>query len=259
MPKIHFYKYQAAGNDFVLVDNREGKLKFSVSQISKLCDRRFGIGADGLISLEKDPTLDFKMIYFNSDGSEGFCGNGCRAIVHFAHKLGMTEKTARFSAFDGNHDAMILSDGVVRQSLVDVNRIEPRGEDYFINTGTEHNIRFVKNLASYPVVEEGRKIRASDTYKPKGTNADFVEVHADGSVSFRIYERGVEDETWSSGSGATACALAVAKKYNRSSPIKLNAKGGILEVEFKVSQDGTFHNIYLTGPVVLVFETSAEV
>ncbi len=259
MTKIHFYKYQAAGNDFVLVDNREAKLSFSTSQITKLCDRRFGIGADGLILLEKDPKLDFKMVYFNSDGSEGFCGNGCRAIMHLAHRLSITGLTANFSAFDGQHSATILSEGIVKQSLIDVSIIEPRGEDLFINTGTEHNIRFVKNLATYPIVEEGRKIRYSDLYQPKGTNADFVEVTLDGNVSFRIYERGVEDETFSSGSGATACALAVAKKYSQDSPIKLKTKGGILEVEFKISQDGTFHNIYLTGPVGLVFETTVEV
>jgi diaminopimelate epimerase len=258
VPPIHFYKYQAAGNDFVLVDNREGKISFSTPQIEKLCDRRFGIGADGLISLDKDPRLDFKMVYFNSDGSEGFCGNGCRAIVHLANQLGVIKTHARFSAYDGDHHADILSDGIVRQSLIDVSVIEQKGEDYFINTGTEHNIRFVKNLASYPVLEEGRKIRYSDVYKPKGTNADFVEI-MDNGVSFRIYERGVEAETWSSGSGATACALAVARKYGHPSPIKLHAKGGILEVEFKTGQEGTFHDIYLTGPVQLVFKTTQVV
>ncbi|HRI78587.1 MAG TPA: diaminopimelate epimerase [Cyclobacteriaceae bacterium] len=259
MTPIHFYKYQAAGNDFVLADNREGKFSFTTSQIEKLCDRRFGIGADGLICLDKDPKQDFKMVYYNSDGSEGFCGNGCRAIVHLANRLGVIQKHARFSAYDGDHHADIVSEGMVKQSLIDVSIIEQKGEDYFINTGTEHNIRFVKNLADYPVFEEGRKIRYSDSYKPRGTNADFVEVHDDQNVSFRIYERGVEAETWSSGSGATACALAVAKKYGRPSPIKLKARGGTLEVEFKMRQDGTFHDIYLTGPVQLVFETTQEI
>lgn len=258
MAAIKFYKYQAAGNDFVVADNRDGGLSFTIEQIKRLCDRRFGIGADGLILLENEAGQDFKMIYYNSDGSEGFCGNGCRAAVHFAHKLGLIQKEARFSAYDGDHTATILSEGTIRQSLIDVSVIEPKGNDLYINTGTEHNIRFVKNLSAYPVVEEGRKIRYSDTYKPRGTNSDFVEVRPDGSVAFRIYERGVEDETYSSGSGATACALAVAKKFNKPSPIRLNAKGGILEVEFKTGQDGTFRDIHLTGPVKLVFETSVE-
>ena len=259
MSPIHFYKYQAAGNDFVVADNRDGKLIFSVAQISKLCDRRFGIGADGIILLEKDPQQDFKMVYFNSDGSEGFCGNGCRAIVHFAHQLGIVSDKANFSAFDGNHTATILAPGIVRQSLIDVSLITLKGEDYYINTGTDHNIRFVKNLSEYPVVEEGRKIRYSDVYKPKGTNANFVEVLPDKSVFFRIYERGVENETYSSGSGATACALVVARKFNLPSPIKLKARGGQLEVEFKIREDDTFYDIHLTGPVQLVFDTMVRV
>lgn len=254
---IHFYKYQATGNDFLLVDNREGKLSFSISQISTLCDRRFGIGADGLILLEKDPQLDFKMIYHNSDGSQSFCGNGCRAIIHLANRLGVIGNSATFSAHDGRHTAQILSNGLIRFSLNDVKTIENKGEDFYINTGTDHHVRFVKDLATYPVVEEGRKIRYSDLYKPAGTNVDFVEVHPDNNVSFRIYERGVEDETYSSGSGATACALVVAKRLGHRSPIKLGAPGGQLEVEFENRQNGTFSNIYLTGPVQLVFETGA--
>jgi len=257
--KIHFYKYQAAGNDFVLVDNREGNLTFSDAQVSKLCDRRFGIGADGLILLEKDSSSDFKMIYRNADGSESFCGNGCRAIVHFANKLGLIKDIATFSAYDGKHTARILPNGDVKFSLADVNTIEPRGDDFYINTGTDHNIRFVKNIDSYPVAEEGRKIRYSDLYKPRGTNADFVEVKADKSVSFRIYERGVEAETYSSGSGATACALFVAKKFGHTSPVTLTAPGGKLIVDFETRQNGTFHNIFLTGPVELVFETQKDI
>ena len=259
MTSIHFYKYQATGNDFVLVDNREGKLSFSISQISTLCDRRFGIGADGLILLEKDPQLDFKMIYHNSDGSQSFCGNGCRAIIHLAHRLGVIGNSATFSAHDGRHTAQILPNGLIRFSLKDVKTIENKGEDFYINTGTDHHVRFVKDLKDYPVVEEGRKIRYSDLYKPRGTNADFVEVHPNNDVTFRIYERGVEDETYSSGSGATACALVVAKKIGRRSPIKLDTRGGQLEVEFENRQNGTFSNIYITGPVRLVFETEAVV
>ena len=258
MPRIHLYKYQATGNDFVLADNRQGTLSFSAEQISTLCDRRFGIGADGLILLEKDSECDFKMVYYNRDGSEGFCGNGCRAVVHFAHKLGAIGTKATFSAYDGKHSAEILADGIVRFSLNDVKTIDKKGEDFYVNTGTDHHVRFVKDLNAYPVVEEGRTIRYSDLYKPKGTNADFVELNGERNVSFRIYERGVEDETWSSGSGATACALVVAKKFGLPSPIKLNSRGGPLTVEFETGHNGTFSNIYLTGPVQLVFETDSN-
>ena len=259
MSPIHFYKYQATGNDFVLADNREGKFHFSTEQISTLCDRRFGIGADGLILLEKDPRLDFKMIYYNRDGSLGFCGNGCRAIVHFAKHLDVIGNSASFSAHDGTHTAEILANGLIRFSLADVNVIENKGDDYYIHTGTDHHVRFVSNLSEYPVVEEGRKIRYSERYQPKGTNADFVEVLPNHEVSFRIYERGVEDETYSSGSGATASALVAAMKFRLPSPIKLATRGGQLQVDFESRQNGTFSNIYLTGPVQLVFETDTKV
>ncbi len=259
MPILNLYKYQAAGNDFVLVDNRTGKLSFSAEQISKICDRRFGIGADGLIRLEKDPKNDFRMIYNNSDGSESFCGNGCRAVVHFAHKLGVIGNTATFTAHDGEHTAQILSNGSIRFSLRDVGVIEQKGDDYYVNTGTDHHVRFVRNLAEYPVVEEGRKVRYSELYKPRGTNVNFVEVKPDQTVSFRIYERGVEDETYSSGSGATASCLVAAHRYGCTSPVHMNSRGGLLTVEFEVSPSGGFHHIYLTGPVRLVFETAFEV
>ena len=260
MTKIHFYKYQATGNDFVVVDNREGKYAFSDAQITKICDRRFGLGADGLILLNLDPLLDFRMVYHNSDGSKSFCGNGCRAIVHLANRLGLIGETTSFAAHDGQHDAFILPNGLIRVSLANVQSIEQKTEnDFFVITGTEHSVRMVKKLEDYPVVEEGRKIRYSQMYSPRGTNADFVEVSKDGKVSFRIYERGVEDETYSSGSGATACALVAAHKFALSSPVGLEARGGSVLVEFKTGQDGTFSNIFFTGPVQLVFETELRI
>ena len=225
------FKYQAAGNDFILVDNRSGLLKFSNDQISRWCHRRFGIGADGIILLENQEGFDFRMVYHNSDGSISFCGNGCRAAVHFAHHLGVIRASAHFMAHDGAHEAVILPDGRIRFSLRNVDRIERRGADYYINTGTDHHVRFVKRLAQYPVVPEGRAVRYSSDY-PSGTNVNFVEVTEAGTVSFRIYERGVEDETFSSGSGATACALVVAHTTDMESPIKLLAQGGELEVDF---------------------------
>ena len=259
MSVVHFYKYQAAGNDFLLVDNRDEKHAFSNEQISQLCHRRFGIGADGIILLNRDPRADFQMVYHNADGSLGFCGNGCRAIVHFANLLGMIGSKATFTAYDGAHGAEILDDGSIRISVSDVKTIEQKSkDDFFINTGTEHHVRFVKDLDHFPVVEEGRKIRYSAEY-PRGTNANFVELLPNNQVAFRIYERGVEDETLSSGSGATACALVSAQQFKLSSPVLLKARGGYLLVEFQMRQDGTFSNIYFTGPAQLVFETRLEV
>lgn len=259
MSVVHFYKYQAAGNDFILVDDREGQHEFSNELISALCHRRFGIGADGVIFLRSDPKADFRMVYRNADGSESFCGNGCRAIVHFAHQLGVIRQSAVFTAHDGQHEAQILDDGNIRVSLRDVQPMIPKGaDDFYINTGTDHHVRFVSGLDQYPVVEEGRKIRYHADY-PRGTNANFVERLADGTVAFRIYERGVEDETLSSGSGATACALVASKRYNLSSPVILKARGGYLLIEFAAGPDGPFSNVRFTGPAQLVFETRLEV
>ncbi|MBL7848699.1 MAG: diaminopimelate epimerase [Cyclobacteriaceae bacterium] len=259
MSIVHFYKYQAAGNDFLLVDNRSGEYAFSSEEIAGLCHRRFGIGADGIIFLNQEPGVDFRMVYHNADGSTSFCGNGCRAIVHFAQVLNVIDRTAVFMAHDGRHEAQILDDGNIRVSLNDVRTIEPKGpDDFYINTGTDHHVRFVEGLDNYPVVEEGRKIRYSSSY-PRGTNANFVERQAGGQIAFRIYERGVEDETLSSGSGATACALVAARRYDLPSPILIKARGGYLLVEFQSKPDGAFTNLFFIGPAQLVFETRLEI
>ena len=255
MKKIRFHKYQATGNDFVVADNRDGGLTFTDEEVQRVCDRRFGIGADGIILLEKDAAHDFRMSYRNRDGSEGFCGNGCRAIVHFARELGVAGAKSSFSAFDGSHEAEIFSDGTIQITLQDVNRIDQKSEeDFYAHTGTDHNVRFVRNLGAYPVVEEGKRIRYSDRYKPRGTNADVVEILPGNRVSFRIYERGVEDETFSSGSGATACALVAAKVLDLPSPVQLTAPGGELTVAFS-RDNGAFRNVSFRGPVQKVFET----
>ena len=259
MGVLHFFKYQATGNDFILIDNRDGSHSFSAEQISALCHRRFGIGADGIILLNHDPQADFRMVYHNADGSESFCGNGCRAIVHFAHQLGVIGNSTVFMAHDGKHEAQILQDGNIRVSLNDVLPMVQQGPDaFYIHTGTDHHVRFVTGIDDYPVFSEGRKIRYSDAY-PRGTNANFVEKLADGSVAFRIYERGVEDETFSSGSGATACALVASKRFNLPSPVLLKARGGYLLVQFEPLPDGRFSQVHFIGPAQLVFETRLEV
>jgi diaminopimelate epimerase len=255
--KIHFLKYQATGNDFVLIDNRDGKLSFSKAQIEKICDRRFGVGADGLMLIEKHTSLDFNVVYYNSDGSQSLCGNGSRAAVHFASFLGMVNGKTQFNAYDGPHDAEILPADIVRLRMNNVDRVERIGNDFFINTGSPHYIRLVKNIDDYPVVEKGREIRYSDAYKPGGTNVNFVELLDNNTIYVRTYERGVEDETLSCGTGVTAAALA-AQLMGYSSPVAIKTKGGTLSVEFKSGQSGTFQEIHLIGPAKKVFQGDLE-
>jgi diaminopimelate epimerase len=262
--KIHFYKYQATGNDFVLIDNRTAGYTFSKEQIEKVCHRRFGIGADGLMLIEKDPALDFKLVYYNSDGSQSLCGNGSRAAVRMASSLGMVNGKAQFNAYDGLHIAQLLPSEIVKLKMSDVQKTEKRQEDFFINTGSPHHIRFVNNVQQFPVFDEGKKIRYSDSYKPGGTNVNFVELLPDNTIYVRTYERGVEDETLSCGTGVVAAALAASFK-GYLSPVKIKTLGGDLSVEFKTSevasvnrQEGMFQDIFLIGPAKLVFEGDLE-
>lgn len=262
--KIHFHKYQATGNDFILIDNRSGQYSLSVDQIKRLCDRKFGIGADGIMLIEKDPALDFNLVYYNSDGSQSLCGNGSRAAVHFASFLKMVNRHAAFNAYDGQHHAELVSSGIVRLRMNDTNEVKQIGNDFVINTGSPHFLRFIDSVKDYPVVEEGRKIRYSDTYKEKGINANFVELLPNNMIFVRTYERGVENETLSCGTGVTAAALAASFKGYRS-PVSIKTLGGELSVEFKSSQSGlptgqagTFQDIFLIGPAKMVFEGDLE-
>ena len=253
MSKIHFYKYQATGNDFVIIDNRETKITFSNEQIAQICHPKFGVGADGLMLIENHPDLNFHLEYFNKDGSKSLCGNGCRAAVQFASQLGLINGKAAFSAFDGAHSAEILSSGHIRLKMGDIKEIKTLGDDYFIYTGSPHFIRFVTGIEDYPVFEEGKKIRYGDAFKPGGTNVNFVELQSDNMIFVRTYERGVENETLSCGTGITAAAIAASLK-GYTSPVKINTLGGQLVVEFKNSQSGTFQEIHLIGPAKMVFK-----
>jgi diaminopimelate epimerase len=255
--KFHFYKYQATGNDFVVVDNRDGALSFTKEQIERICDRKFGIGADGLMLIEKHPTLDFNLQYFNSDGSQSLCGNGSRAAVQFASKLGLVNGKASFEAYDGAHAAELLSTGVIRLKMNDVQKADALGQDYFIHTGSPHFIRFVSDIQNHKVFEEGREIRYSKPFEPGGTNVNFVERQKDNTIFVRTYERGVEDETLSCGTGVTAAALA-ASFHGYTSPVKIKTLGGDLAVEFKSGHSGMFGDIFLIGPAKLVFEGDLE-
>ncbi|MBX2899687.1 MAG: diaminopimelate epimerase [Cyclobacteriaceae bacterium] len=255
--KIPFKKYQATGNDFVLIDNRSNRYLLTKAQIEKICNRRFGIGADGLMLIEEHATLDFNLIYYNSDGSQSLCGNGSRAAVAMAATLGLINNKTCFNAYDGPHQAELLPTGIVRLKMNPVDTLKKIGNDYFVNTGSPHHIQFVAHADDVNVVEAGRKIRYSEAYAPAGVNVNFVELLADNTIWVRTYERGVEDETYSCGTGVTAAALA-ASQHGYASPVHIKVKGGELEVAFKTGQAGTFDEIYLIGPAKMVFEGALE-
>lgn len=268
--KIHFYKYQATGNDFVVIDNLSGQYSFSKEQIEKICHRKFGIGADGLILIEKHPDLDFNLVYYNSDGSQSLCGNGSRAAILMAAAMGLVNGNAKFNAYDGVHEAEILPNEIVKLKINDVSVIKPIGEDIFIHTGSPHYVKFISAIEEYPVYIAGKKIREDESFKPDGTNVNFVEVLADNSLFVRTFERGVENETLSCGTGVTAAAIASTFK-GFISPVKVATLGGQLTVQFKHEKNGSapvstgqaglpdvesgiFTDIYLIGPAKLVFQ-----
>jgi diaminopimelate epimerase len=253
MRLLKFYKYQGTGNDFVMIDNREQIFDTeNHALITRLCDRKFGIGADGLILLNLHPAYDFEMVYYNADASLSMCGNGSRCAVHLARHLGMIQKQTTFIAADGVHKASI-EDGLIYVKMNDVTGIESVENGYFLNTGTRHYVREVEKLSEFDVFNEGRKIRYDDAFQPEGTNANFIEF--DGNeVSMRIYEKGVENETLSSGTGVTAVALVAASLKNLQSPVKVKTRGGELQISFEQIGKDKFRNIYMAGPAVMVFE-----
>ena len=246
-----FYKYHGTGNDFVMIDNRTKSFpKEKIAKIAFLCNRHFGIGADGLILLEDDHIYDFRMIYFNADGSEGtMCGNGGRCIVAFAKKLGIIECKTIFIATDGLHNATI-KDTIVSLQMINVDTIKVNENFIFVDTGSPHHIQIVKNIDHFNVLGKGRKIR-NDIYGTKGSNVNFVEQINQHTFKVRTYERGVEDETLACGTGVTAVALAMYKI--KKTKVKLMTKGGVLEVSF-TKKENTFLNIFLTGAVSFVFK-----
>ncbi|MCG9970248.1 diaminopimelate epimerase [Christiangramia crocea] len=255
--KLTFYKYQGTGNDFVMIDNRDLKIsKNDTKLVRRLCNRKFGIGADGLILLEnsEDPQDDFKMVYFNADGNESsMCGNGGRCLVAFARFLGIVENKARFTAIDGPHDATV-KDGIVSLKMQDVKDVSQNKDFLFLDTGSPHHVIFTENIATKDIKREGADIRYSDRYKDEGTNVNFVEGISEDSFSVRTYERGVEDETLSCGTGVTAVALAAySSGKTNSERVKLVTQGGELFVDFKKTEDG-FSDIWLSGPAEQVFK-----
>ena len=251
---ITFHKYQGTGNDFIIIDNRNYIFpKKNSSLIASLCDRHFGIGADGLILLEDHKTVDFSMIYFNADGHEStMCGNGGRCIVAFAKELKLFKKTTTFYAIDGIHSAEINSDKVSLK-MINVHDILVSKEFIFTNTGSPHHIEMVENLDDISVIEKARTIIDS-LYSSEGCNINFVEQLDHQTFKVRTYERGVEDETLACGTGATAVAIAMYKiGKSDSNHIKLDVLGGYLEVQF-IAKDESYTDIFLSGPAQLVFK-----
>ncbi len=252
---LHFYKYQGTGNDFIIIDNRTNTFpKNNTKLINKLCNRHFGIGADGLILLELSTKNDFFMAYFNADGNKStMCGNGGRCIVAFAKKLGIITKTTSFEAVDGLHFASIKNNIVCLQ-MNDVTEISSYNNHLFLNTGSPHHVEFHSTISTINVKELGAKIRYGTPYSKEGANINFAEQTSKNSFKIRTYERGVENETLSCGTGATAVAIA-ANKINKTTAnsIKIEVLGGNLEVAFHKAE-GVYKNVSLTGSVQLVFE-----
>lgn len=255
--KLHFYKYQGAGNDFILIDNRDnGVDHHNPKLISSLCDRRFGIGGDGLMLLQNKDGYDFEMVYYNADGQpSSMCGNGGRCIVAFAKFLGVIESETEFLAVDGPHYAKISEEGDwVSLQMIDVNQVTTDADAYVLNTGSPHYVKLVEGLEQRNVYQEGHAIRNNATYRKNGINVNFVEPMEEGYF-VRTFERGVEDETFACGTGVTAVALAMAQHKQQTGHIDTPIKvlGGNLNIRF--DYDGkVFSEIFLEGPAVKVFE-----
>lgn len=253
---INFYKYQGTGNDFIMIDDRSNICELSNELISDLCDRRMGIGADGLILIKNHADLDFEMVYFNADGSQSLCGNGSRCAVNFASSLNIVTDKASFLTIDGVYTATIENE-IVSLAMKPIDNIEEKEAAFFINNGSPHHIIFTKNNAAIDVYSEGKKIREDAAYQPGGTNVNFVEILSKNTIDVRTFERGVEDETLSCGTGVAASALAASYKGVKS-PVQIKTKGGNLTVAFTKTETG-FENIILSGPAVLVYQGKVSI
>lgn len=257
---LHFDKYQGTGNDFVIVDNRNNASELTTAQVKKICNRRFGIGADGLMLLNSQAGYDFKMVYYNSDGREStMCGNGGRCLVKFAYNRGIRKSKYLFIAVDGEHEATVEDNGWVYLKMKNVKGIEKKHyTDSVLDTGSPHYIKPVTDLKRFDVVKSGKEIRYSDDYSKEGINVNFVEQNGN-SIFVRTYERGVEDETLSCGTGVTAAALIYAHNENGFNRVEVKTPGGNLAVEFDKKGDETFENIWLCGPADFVFKGEIEI
>jgi diaminopimelate epimerase len=255
--KIEFTKYHGTGNDFILIDDRKEVFDITDHQlINQMCHRRFGIGADGLILLRNAAGFDFQMVYFNSDGNQSsMCGNGGRCIVHFAHALGIFERNCNFLAIDGPHNALFLGDNVIKLKMGDVDHITNDGKAFVMNTGSPHYILMVENIETTKIKKLGASIRYSEKYLKDGINVNFLELK-ERNIKVATYERGVEDETYSCGTGVTASAIAANKidALRFFSPVKVLTKGGKLKVYFTYMNKGIYEDVWLEGPAIMTFK-----
>ncbi len=257
---FEFFKYQGAGNDFVMVDDRNRAFPLNEEFINRICDRHFGVGADGLILLQDDADLDFRMVYFNSDGRESsMCGNGGRCVARFAQRLGIIENKTKFNAIDGIHEALLEENGI-HLKMTNVSEVRTARDFVFLNTGSPHHIEFVRDVDQIDVKHRGAAIRYGGPYFEEGSNVNFVEVIDENTLKIRTYERGVEDETLACGTGVTAAAIAAfdTGKIN-AGQINVKAMGGNLSVKFKKNASGGYEDIWLTGPAEFVFEGKIDV
>ncbi len=254
---IVFYKYQGTGNDFVILDNRNSSYSgLSKEEVNSLCNRKFGIGADGLMLLNQHPEYDFEMVYYNADGAEGsMCGNGGRCLVKFAWHMGIITPHYRFIATDGLHEASIDEMGIVSLKMKDVDTITIENDHTILNTGSPHYVQWVTDIQQLNVVQEGRAIRYGPVFREEGINVNFAEKQDTDRLFVRTYERGVEDETLSCGTGVTAAALSLLPHPNGTNLVKVETPGGKLEVKFDAMDNGSaFRNVWLTGPAELVYK-----
>ena len=258
--KTHFHKYQGTGNDFIIIDNRNWSITdLPVEKVKLLCDRRFGIGADGLMLLNPKTGYDFEMKYYNSDGREGsMCGNGGRCMVQFAYHLGIHKNAYHFIAVDGEHEAEIEGD-IVNLKMKDVNGIREFDGDYILNTGSPHYVKTVSDVMEYDVYNKGMEIRYSAGFAKEGINVNFVEEKRPDEIIVRTYGRGVEDETLSCGTGVTASALVCHHNDAGYNEVTVITKGGKLTVKYDRIDDNTFRNIWLCGPAEKVFEGDVDI
>lgn len=257
---LQFFKYQGTGNDFVILDNRAGKINLTTAQIKFMCDRRFGIGADGLMLLNNHTDYDFEMKYYNADGNESsMCGNGGRCLVKFAQDIGIMRTNYSFLAVDGTHEASINMDGIVSLKMADVDNVTFRRGHFILNTGSPHYVEMTSNVMDLDVLKKGREIRYSPDFEKEGINVNFVEqLDEPDKILVRTYERGVEAETYSCGTGVTAAALVCHHNDNGFNRVEVQTLGGHLSVDYDIIRD-TFRNVWLNGPAEKVFDGTIEI
>jgi len=257
--QIKVSKYHGTGNDHILVDDRDGALEdLSNEKIKMLCDRKFGIGSDGLILVRDHAEQDLEMIFYNPDASQSFCGNGSRCLMAFCEMEGIVSEEFSFHAIDGSHEGRKEgTEYAIHMHDIPFSKIEEIGNDIFLDTGSPHYVVFVDDLEGIDIIKEAHKIRYNDRFREAGTNVNFV-VMGEGQASVRTYERGVEDETLSCGTGVTAVALAVAYKGRANNECRIHTKGGELKVRFQKDDIG-FNNIWMVGPAVHVFDATIEI